>query len=117
MKKIFFVGLMIVLLFGVDGNQLYKWGMEYDKYNVTHKIKNIDIVSYSMYIAYLGGVLDSYTGILICPPNNADATQFEDLVFKYLREHPEERNIQANIIIVKLLPKSWQCEKHKKNKK
>jgi len=45
-----------------------------------------------------------------CVPENVTNGQVKDVVVKYLKEHPEERHIQASILIVKAVAQAFPCK-------
>jgi len=93
----------------IDGNELYKLGLENYKANIGQRCNWLDVGNYEGYIV---GVFDSYDRLFFYSPNNIKFGQVFDIVFKYLQNHPEKRNLYANIIVLKSLQKVWLCKKN-----
>ena len=110
MKKLVFLVLVISFSFAgfIDGNELYESGLESYKIDIGQRGSWIDV---GFYAGYVDGVFDAYVGLLFCPPNNIKAGQVYDIVFKYLQNHPENRNLSANTLVFKALNKIWPCKK------
>ena len=110
MKKLIFLLLVASHSFAgfIDGNELYKDGLEYYKSNIGQKASYYSI---GLYSGYVDGVFDSYYRILFCPTGRITAGQVFDIVFKYLQNHPEVRNKPANDIILEALREIWPCKK------
>jgi hypothetical protein len=45
-----------------------------------------------------------------CVAENVSNGQVRDVVVKYLKDHPEERHIQASILIVKAMAQAFPCK-------
>ena len=105
MKKIIFLILTISFSFGgfISGNKLYENAIKYER--------DISSIDSGVYIGYVFGVFDSYDKILFCSPYNVTGRQVFDIVFQYLKNHPEERNEAGNILILKALKEIWPCKK------
>jgi len=110
MKKMIFFVLLASFSFAgfIDGNSLYVDGLEYYKNNIGERTNWFQV---GIYEGYVFGVFDAYDDLLICSPQNVRGGQVFDIVFKYLQNHPEERNKPANIIILKALSRIWPCKK------
>ena len=57
---------------------------------------------------YVAGVAD--TNKELCIPKNAAVAQTSDIFKKYLRDHPEDRNISAHSLVRRALAEAWPCE-------
>lgn len=44
-----------------------------------------------------------------CTPDNVTNGQMEDIVVKYLKDHPDERHMLAAILVVKAMTKAFPC--------
>lgn len=110
MKKLIFLVLVISFSFAyfMDGNRLYQNGLEYHKNLMGEKSSWVDV---GLYDGYVMGVFDSYNGVLFCSPINVTSGQVFDIVFKYLQNYPENRNLSANTLVFKALNKIWPCKK------
>lgn len=116
MKKLVFLILVASFSFAgfIDGNNLYQAGLEYYKNNIGERC---NWFQNGFYEGYVDGVFDAYNGILICSPNNIKAGQVFDIVFKYLQNHPENRNLSANYLVLKALQEVWPCKNNNGSKK
>ena len=97
--------------FNIDGNKLQRYLAAYDRLEANQGTFN-DTGDSAMAIGYIAGVSDAFQGALLCPPPTVDITQEIAIVEKYLREHPEERDQRAILIISKALVSAFPC-KHK----
>ena len=69
-------------------------------------------------LGYITGVtdLDGADGSVFperrrsCVAENVSNGQVRDVVVKYLKDHPEERHIQASILIVKAMAQAFPCK-------
>ena len=57
---------------------------------------------------YVAGVAD--TNKELCIPKNATVAQTSDIFKKYLRDHPEDRNLSAHSLVLHALAEAWPCE-------
>ena len=95
--------------FNIDGNKLQRYLAAYDRLEADQGTFN-DTGDSAMAIGYIAGVSDAYQGALFCPPPTVDIAQEIGIVGKYLREHPEERNQRAILIISKALVSAFPCK-------
>jgi hypothetical protein len=59
---------------------------------------------------YIVGVVDAFDAQrIICTPENVSADQVRDIVVKWLRDHPENRHLQAATLVKAAIPDSWSC--------
>ncbi|SRR6266566_3152575 len=90
-----------------NGNELYSWCQAYKD---AARIKDDGIYFYSkdastvsdagMCMGYVRGIVDSLpAGEEFSPGPHVKLTQYVDVVFKYLEEHPESRDRQAAILV------------------
>ena len=112
MRKIFlllFAGVALVAgsSFFIDGNNLYEDGIEYNK---IEQGGNGSYYSNAFFTGYINAISDAYSGIFFCPPKKIQSRQVTDIVFRYLQNHPENRNKPANEIALKALKKVWPCK-------
>jgi uncharacterized beta-barrel protein YwiB (DUF1934 family) len=111
MKKILFILILLIsslqLNFAYDGNWLYYKGLEDKKLNEGLRGNYFDS---ALFCGYISGIVDTWNGLLFCPPSHVTNGQIYDIVFKYLDEHPEKRNLSADILIVEALQKIWPCD-------
>jgi adenylate cyclase len=61
-------------------------------------------------IGYIQGVVDAYTDLFICPPNNITAGQVRDMIKNYLTNLPAQRHRPADILIREGLSSVWPCK-------
>jgi hypothetical protein len=85
----------------VSGNDLY------EKCN-----SESGTVSHGICGGYITGIADllNNAGKLCIPHQMVTVRQLLDIVVKYLREHPEERNISASLLVVLALHDSFPCK-------
>lgn len=58
---------------------------------------------------YVMGVADSVAGILQCYPASATVMQTKQIVYNYMKSHPESWNKSADQIIIDALKRTWPC--------
>lgn len=108
LKKILlfvFLSFVSFSVFSMDGNKLYKHGKEYINPN-SHSYVDIGI-----YIGYISGVLESNTIAYgpFCAPKKAIYDQAYEIVYNYLKNHPEKREQDASKLIFEALQSVWGC--------
>lgn len=110
MKK-FIAGLLMVPCVAyanfINGNDLWRYLNETDYFSKGHSL------------GYITGVFDAYRGTHHCPPangGNITAGQVSDIVKKYLENHPQIRNLSADLLVLMALVQTWPCpQKGKKS--
>ena len=67
-------------------------------------------------LGYINGVLDAtigpdngLVGFKFCPADTITRGQVRDVVIKWLSDHPQDRDIQASILVVIALREAWPC--------
>lgn len=102
--------LLLLLLLGSggvraefwDGNRLY-----------SHQTAS-SVYDQMLALGYVMGVADALAGVRICSPENATAGQKDDVVKKYLREHPALRHHTADSLVVRALERVWPCQERRR---
>ncbi len=97
--KIFFAAILI-LSCSISYSAGFMDGYELQKYAKGWEISSPDIGS-DVYIGYIMGVVDSMGGVVFVLPDNVKAGQLAAIVNKYLKEHPEEWNETASVIVAR----------------
>jgi len=64
-----------------------------------------------MATGYVIGVADSVAGILQCMPSGISVKQVNQVVFNYMKSHPESWNQSADQLVVAALNATWPCSK------
>lgn len=65
---------------------------------------------------YVMGVIDSFSGSLICPPEtNAKPEQAAQIVLNFLDRVPEAWNMPAYGLVLAALKNLWPCAENKNN--
>ncbi|MGE5089998.1 MAG: Rap1a/Tai family immunity protein [Candidatus Levyibacteriota bacterium] len=95
--------------FNIDGNKLQRYLAAYDRLEAGRGTFN-DTGDSAMAIGYIAGISDALQGALLCPQPTVDITQEIAIVEKYLREHPEELEQRAILIIAKALAAAFPCK-------
>lgn len=62
-----------------------------------------------MVTGYILGVHDSVAGNQICLTDKATVKQVKQVVFNYMKGHPEQWSTSANTIVTKALRSVWPC--------
>lgn len=65
-------------------------------------------------LGYVTGAADTLTGVVTCPPSQANAGQVRDMVRKFLEAYPEHRTASADVIISAVLQAAWPCKQRTK---
>ena len=82
----------------VDGNRLYAYA------------NSDDPVQLSIFFGYVIGTIDAHWSVL-CIPKDASSAQVKDIAKTYLDDHPEERHLAAERIVVKAIREAYPCSK------
>jgi hypothetical protein len=61
-------------------------------------------------LGYVIGVLDSFHGSDICPPDNVQAGQAAAVVKQWLEINPDKRHLIASAITFVALRQAWPCK-------
>lgn len=117
MGKIFYAVVAISLTASVpeaahaqflSGNQIYS-DCQANKSDDTYYQKSAHCTAY---------VMGAFDAILLarqlngkpdCTPNNLTAGQMRDVTLKYMRDHPENRNMSAASIVLLSIVDAWPC--------
>jgi hypothetical protein len=65
-------------------------------------------------LGYVLGVLDSFYGSDICPPDNVQAGQASAVVKQWLNINPDKRHLMASAIVFIALRNAWPCKQELK---
>ena len=60
-------------------------------------------------IGYIGGVVDTYNGLLLCPTPAVPLQQIVAIVKQYLDDHPADQDRPAEWIVLKALSSAFPC--------
>lgn len=67
-------------------------------------------------VGYIKGVADTFQiAHQFCPPKGAIGEQLNDVVIKYLRDHPEKRHYSASSLVIVALQRAFPCNKDKED--
>ena len=61
--------------------------------------------------AYVAGVFDSAAGVMQCAPVSVNLNQVSDMARQYLIMDPTNRNLPADILLMKMMSAAWPCPK------
>ncbi|SJZ33498.1 Rap1a/Tai family immunity protein [Pantoea eucalypti] len=89
--------------FAYDGNDLYEWADAY-------KDKSGSSFNAGLYVGYINGIAEVFSGEVFCVPKNTRNGQLYDIVYLYLRDNPKFRTDSAGGIILKALSQAYPCE-------
>lgn len=81
------------------------------------KLESTSVVDRMFGTGYVVGVVDAYSGFLLCPPANVTVGQVTDMIKNYLQNTPATRNRTADIIISDALKNVWPCKQSRNNGK
>ncbi|MGG3811482.1 Rap1a/Tai family immunity protein [Methylorubrum rhodesianum] len=62
-------------------------------------------------LGYVMGVHDDLDGVDVCLGKSVKAGQARDVVCKYLRDNPENRDDHGDYLVAQALTKAWPCKK------
>lgn len=68
-------------------------------------------VSQTFCLAYVSGVVDAHTSVLVCPPASSTAGQMEAIVKKYLNDNPAQLHKSGDIIVADAIKKEFPCKR------
>lgn len=91
-----------------DGNGVYRF------FEMCEKFKNGDksIENYwncGISKGYVAGVHDTLIGQAFCTPADASLGQVEDVVYLWLKDHPDVRSYSAESLVIAALQEAWPC--------
>jgi MFS-type transporter involved in bile tolerance (Atg22 family) len=86
----------------VDGNSLLE------------RMRDESPVKRMVALGYVLGVLDSFLGSDICPPDNVQAGQASAVVKQWLEINPDKRHLTASAIVFVSLRNAWPCKQELK---
>ena len=91
-----------------NGNDLYT------KLGDFKATPTVSIVAASAGVGYVVGIHDALDGILFCSPNvNLNKMQVVDIVYNYLRDNPQVRQKEGNIVVSAALKQAFPCPSKK----
>lgn len=115
-KTILFILILVFvssLSFGhfLTGNDLYSY---ISKWKNAKSPKNFSFtIEYNQAIGYILGIHDCFDNYLFDTPAKVTRGQIGDIVFKYLKEHPEERHKPGSRLVVDALKEAFPKEEEK----
>ena len=62
-------------------------------------------------LGYISAVVDSYSGIFICPPGTITGGQVQDIVKNYLVQNPATRHQGASLLAYNAMVEFFPCKK------
>jgi hypothetical protein len=68
-------------------------------------------------LGFVAGVFDTAEMLLLdssgrlCAPKSVTLGQVRDVIVKYLRENPAERNLPASLLALRAVQAAWPCPK------
>ena len=109
MKKTLVVLLLLFLTAAnavfFSSTDLYQW--------LDNDLRGVETYEGGMAKGYLMGVLDMLTGIappLVCYPNGISALKLKMVVFDFMQNNPDLRNIPPDKLVYRALLKEWPCK-------
>ena len=95
----------------IKGNQLREWLAADDRLENGVR-SHIDYTNSASGTFYITGVAETFSVLgLLCLPNGVTTGQMQAVVSKYLKEHPEKWNNDANPIVYVALSSAFPCPK------
>jgi Ssp1 endopeptidase immunity protein Rap1a len=102
------------LSFGTSGLQLKENADAYERMQNPNISFSADPGAYAqapLFIGYVNGVTDTATGHTLCFSHGVTGAQIYSIVSKYLRDHPQEWNQQADELVIRALRTTFSCAK------
>lgn len=88
-----------------NGNKLY------------NQMISSDSIDNMVALGYVTGIIDAYSGVLICLNDGVTAGQVNDVVKQYLFNNPAIRDKAASILVNNAISPIWPCQKKSKNER
>jgi len=111
MKVLLIASVLLITSFfsqATTGNDLYVQYIEYEKMMSN---KEVDSYKVNIFMGYVSGVSELMSGIgVLCVEKGVTQGQIYDIVGKYLRDNPAERNQKAPPLISGSLMLRFPCE-------
>jgi hypothetical protein len=67
-------------------------------------------------LGYIVGAADAYGGEALCIPQTVTKGQLNDVVHRFLRGTPQNRDLPADILVLFALGEHWACPKKEKGR-
>jgi hypothetical protein len=67
-------------------------------------------------LGYIVGTADAYGGEALCIPRTVTKGQLNDVVYRYLHNTPQNRDLPADILVLFALGEHWACPKKEKGR-
>ena len=111
MKKVLLITTVLLLASWVsnaqiDGDKLLKNLEKSDLIDRGTATKS-DEWDYALAFGYIRGVMDSFLYRKFSPPENSSTIEAIEIVEKYLKKNPENRDILGCVLIVNALSEAW----------
>ena len=68
-------------------------------------------VDQSIALGFIGGVADSFNGMLFCIPGRVTVGQARDITIQHLSANPQTRHKSAYVLVSQALMAAWPCKK------
>ncbi len=110
MKKLLIYMLLVASpAFAFDGSRLKEYMLANEA--VTARKPRADAYGAGVAVGYVTGVADARRGEFWCPRPGVTYGQTMDVVAKYLRDHPERLDSNADDLVVTALHYAFPCPK------
>jgi hypothetical protein len=80
-----------------------------DGNSLLSKMNDSDVIPRAVSLGYVQGVIDVFVRTQVCPPRNITAGQAQDVVKRYLENHPEKRHFSADSLVINAVAQVWPC--------
>ena len=98
----------------LTGNELYEGALAHNRINEGRSNSAEDAMQAGVFMGYVLSTGDYTQGLkYVCYPPNTSGAQKFDIVFNYLKEHPEKRTDSAVLIAFNALHDVYPCEAKK----
>jgi hypothetical protein len=67
-------------------------------------------------LGYIVGAADAYGGEALCIPKTVTKGQLNDVVYRFLNNTPQNRDLPADILVLFALGEHWTCPKKEKGR-
>lgn len=111
MRKLLICMLLIASpAFAIDGNKLKEYMLGQEAFGASNSNYSNCYPAGAFY-GYVAGVSDDQIGRLWCPRQGVTYGQQMAVVAKFLRDHPEWLDADANLLVISALQLAFPCPK------
>jgi hypothetical protein len=104
--------LLLCTLFAAGNAQAdYYWKGSNLLQHLDEEARGVPSFEVAVAIGYVTGVVDTLDGIVVCSPPSVKLRETTQVVYDYLKGHPQMASLPAHRAIAEALGNAWPCTK------